>query len=88
MLDPREIAQIAIRGKAIQRRMVVERFFGGQAKLARELGITRSTVCHVVALRRKSNPIENYVAARVRNLDATWLGLWIPEWRKNGKKAA
>ncbi len=88
MLDPKEIAQIAIRSKAFQRRVIVLKHFGSQAALARELGITRSTVSHVIALRRKSAPIENYVIARLQNLAPDWVGMWVPEWRRNGKKKA
>jgi len=88
MLNARKIAEIAIRSKAIQRHMTVKKFFGSQAALARELGVTRSAVCHVVALRKSSAPIENYVIARLRNLAPDWIGMWVPEWRKNGKKAA
>ena len=88
MLNSKTIVEIAIRSKAFQRRVVVQKHFGSQAALARELGVTRSAVCHVVSLRKKSAPIENYVIARLRNVAPDWVGMWIPEWRKNGKKAA
>ncbi len=88
MLTDREYAEAIVRGKGFQRAHVVQVVFQGQDALARQMGVSRSFINHLVHLRRRSSRIESFVLQKVRELRPDLVQLWEPHWRRNGKKKA
>ena len=76
MIMTRDYIDLAKRSKAIQRDLVVREIFRGQTALARLLGVTQSTVNHVIWFRRRSERIEKFVADRVKRARPDLLDLW------------
>lgn len=76
MIMATEYPELIRKGKAIQRAHVVHVVFGGQTRLARLLGVTQSTVNHVIYGRRSSRRIERAVSEKLRRVRPDLADLW------------
>lgn len=89
MIMTKDYPELLLRGKAIQRDLVVRSLFGGQTALARLLDVTPSFINHFIWLRRRSRRADRFVTERLRRARPDLVGAWSVPWAKeNGKKKA
>lgn len=76
MIMATDYPELIAKGKALQRAHVVHVVFGGQTRLAQLLGVTQSTVNHIIYGRRRSRRIERDVEKKLRRIRPDLVDLW------------
>jgi len=76
MLEARDYHFLSKFSKAEQRRLLVHLIFGGYAAAGRELGRHRVTILQVATLKRKAQPTEDLLAARVARYGKEFAEMW------------
>lgn len=77
-----------IRGKQLLRAEIVRRVFGSQTALAEILGVTQSTVNHIIFLRQSSERLDREITERIRAVDPGLVKPWaLPDLPKGASLA-
>jgi len=76
MITTQEYPGLLLRGKGIQRDMVVRAVFHSQTRLAQFCGVTPGYINHIIWLRRSCDQIDRLVAEQVKRLRPDLLDAW------------